>query len=181
MCIYSNQLSLINDYMVSFYPTEAILHRVLLKYIPQVTQMCLHYRTAPNICETIFLWILVIPCIAITKILDSKFLVLHMFSITGFVGWIAPCHHQMETFLYYSIQFYSCSEPGSVKIATRRCDWASHLVCVIIYPERNLHEINTKTERYHWKLCSLAWNKCCSMTLQEMISRIEIVKSQCML
>ena len=39
----------------------------------------------------------------------------------------------------------------------------------------NLHEINTKTESYHWKLCYFAWNKCCSTTLQEIILQIEIV------
>ena len=35
---------------------------------------------------------------------------------------------------------------------------------------------NTKTESYHWKICYLARNKCCSMTLQEIISRIEIIE-----
>ena len=43
-----------------------------------------------------------------------------------------PAITKWITFLYFSIQFYSCS----VKIATCWCDWASHPVCVIGYLER---------------------------------------------
>ena len=32
---------------------------------------------------------------------------------------------------YCSIQFYSCSKPGSVKIAIRWRDWTSHPVCAL--------------------------------------------------
>ena len=42
-----------------------------------------------------------------------------------------PAIAKWKTFLYRSIQFYSCSKPGSVKIATSQRDWASHPVYVI--------------------------------------------------
>ena len=49
-----------------------------------------------------------------------------------------PVITKWKTTLYRSIQFYTCSKPGSVKIATCGRDWASHSVCVIAYPEKNL-------------------------------------------
>ena len=116
------------------------------------------------------------------KILDSKILVLHMFSITGSFAltWVEelPAITKWKSFLYHSIQFYiAIQQTWKCQIANRQRDWASHPVCVFGYPERNLRKINTKAESYHWKLCYLAWNKCCSTTLQEIISRIEIVES----
>ena len=107
------------------------------------TLLCLSgtYRMAPNICETIFLWISVILCVS-RKYWTRKF----KFSICSLsqdplLYKELPAITKWKITLYRSIQFYSYSKPGSVKIATYRHDWASHPVCIVAYPERNLCKI----------------------------------------
>ena len=64
--------------------------------------------------------------LCIIKILDLKILVLRVFSMSFFKCFKPVSKNSlplpMETFLYCSIQFYSCSKPASVKIATCQCD-----------------------------------------------------------
>ena len=130
---------------------------------------------APNIHETKRIFVTFNNTLCITKILVSKlyFSMCFLWACLNISSqcWRAPSHHQMKNFhTVPSSSTHSCSKPaGSVKIATRRrywiSDWTSHPVCAL-----------KQKASYHRKLCYLVWNKCWSMTLQERISQIEMVK-----
>ena len=77
-------------------------------------------------------------------------------------------HHQMEKFLVpFHPVLYSYSKPGSVKIATHRHDhgMTEHPTqFVSSATQRGTYAKLTPKQSCHWKLCYLAWNKCCSTT-----------------
>ena len=72
--------------------------------------------------ETIFSWISVITCVLRKYWTQFSICSLSQDSLL-YTGWRAPCHHQMKTTLYCSIQFYSCSKPESVKITSYPPVW----------------------------------------------------------
>ena len=106
----------------------------------------------------------------ITKILDSKILVLRMLPITG-----SFALQGLKSSLPSPNGKCSCTVPSSF-IAAANQEVSKLLPAgVTEYPTQSM-SVTKLTESYHWKIYYLAWNNFCSTTLLKIILPIEIVK-----
>ena len=102
--------------------------------------------------------------LCITKILDSKILVFHIFSITASIALHElPCIIPSSSIAAANVEVSKLLPVGMTEYPTQSVSSPTR--------KRTYAKLTPKQRAtYHWKLCCLAWNKCCSTTLQEIIS-----------